>query len=194
MNEITSYVASPCTRNCCLNDDDICLGCFRSLDEIKHWTQAEETTRQQFINSAQDRREAYITRHMDSDQVRNWLQKCPKTMKLEKSFYPRNARKKSKCCLISKHLPLSSNAVIPADCRYPDYRDVSHTSHPWLLGSINPWRNDFRGRILRFCGRFLLLRKCCVDFNFHPLGDDLQFGNIWKFSCFLCFSWTNRVF
>lgn len=31
-------VESPCVRNCCLNKDDICTGCLRSLEEIKEWS------------------------------------------------------------------------------------------------------------------------------------------------------------
>ena len=31
------HLASPCVRNCCLDENDICLGCNRSLDEIKNW-------------------------------------------------------------------------------------------------------------------------------------------------------------
>ncbi|MGZ8185918.1 MAG: DUF1289 domain-containing protein [Methylobacter sp.] len=34
MNSNPDRIASPCIRNCCLNNDDICLGCFRSLHEI----------------------------------------------------------------------------------------------------------------------------------------------------------------
>jgi type I restriction enzyme M protein len=30
------------------------------------------------------------------------------------------------------------------DCRYPEHRDVSNSSHPWPLGSGNPCRNDGR--------------------------------------------------
>ncbi|WP_081225595.1 DUF1289 domain-containing protein [Pseudoalteromonas luteoviolacea] len=30
-------VASPCIRNCCLNDKDICIGCLRHIDEIVGW-------------------------------------------------------------------------------------------------------------------------------------------------------------
>ncbi len=30
-------VKSPCVRNCCLNEQDICLGCARHLDEIIGW-------------------------------------------------------------------------------------------------------------------------------------------------------------
>jgi len=35
--ENSKEVASPCIRNCCLNQQDICLGCFRHLDEIIGW-------------------------------------------------------------------------------------------------------------------------------------------------------------
>jgi len=28
---------SPCVRNCCLDEKDICLGCYRHLDEITGW-------------------------------------------------------------------------------------------------------------------------------------------------------------
>ena len=31
-------VASPCNSICTLNDDDICIGCYRSADEIRNWS------------------------------------------------------------------------------------------------------------------------------------------------------------
>jgi hypothetical protein len=33
----TDPLASPCVRNCCLDDDNICMGCGRSLQEIVAW-------------------------------------------------------------------------------------------------------------------------------------------------------------
>jgi len=30
-------IASPCVRNCCLNNNDVCLGCFRHINEITGW-------------------------------------------------------------------------------------------------------------------------------------------------------------
>lgn len=39
-------VESPCVRNCCLDDKDMCLGCFRMLDEILIWSTA--SPQQQF--------------------------------------------------------------------------------------------------------------------------------------------------
>jgi uncharacterized protein len=54
MAEITQ---SPCVRNCCLDDDDTCLGCFRSLQEIKEWGIADERRRLDILENA-SRREA----------------------------------------------------------------------------------------------------------------------------------------
>ncbi|MFV0594771.1 DUF1289 domain-containing protein [Shewanella sp.] len=39
-----NHLEHPCVRNCCLDQQDICMGCFRHLDEILAWsamTQAE---------------------------------------------------------------------------------------------------------------------------------------------------------
>ncbi|MES2205867.1 MAG: DUF1289 domain-containing protein [Pseudomonadota bacterium] len=41
-NEPIGNIPSPCVRNCCLDENDICIGCFRSLSEIVHWSQASE--------------------------------------------------------------------------------------------------------------------------------------------------------
>ncbi|MDD5579029.1 MAG: DUF1289 domain-containing protein [Methylobacter sp.] len=56
MNSNPDSIVSPCIRNCCLNDDDICLGCFRSLNEIITWTQVDNKTLLQFLNNAEQRR------------------------------------------------------------------------------------------------------------------------------------------
>lgn len=33
---------SPCVRNCTLNDQDICLGCGRTLEDITSWTKMSD--------------------------------------------------------------------------------------------------------------------------------------------------------
>lgn len=48
---------SPCIRNCCLDNNDICLGCFRSLTEIKEWAQVNEEKKQFFLKNAQKRKQ-----------------------------------------------------------------------------------------------------------------------------------------
>ena len=29
---------TPCINNCCLDENDVCCGCKRTLDEILHWS------------------------------------------------------------------------------------------------------------------------------------------------------------
>lgn len=52
-------VASPCVRNCCLDQHEICLGCFRTLREITQWTYLSETEKQCVIDATQKRRQAH---------------------------------------------------------------------------------------------------------------------------------------
>ena len=49
-------IESPCIRNCCLNGDDICLGCFRHIDEILAWKNCKNNDKQAVIISCQQRR------------------------------------------------------------------------------------------------------------------------------------------
>ncbi|MFZ2170807.1 MAG: DUF1289 domain-containing protein [Methylococcaceae bacterium] len=59
MNSNKNPFFSPCIRNCCLDTNDICLGCFRSLSEIISWNQADERTRQCFLKNAENRRKQH---------------------------------------------------------------------------------------------------------------------------------------
>ena len=49
-------VESPCIKNCCLNDDDMCLGCFRLMDEITQWAYCDETEQQAILDRAAQRK------------------------------------------------------------------------------------------------------------------------------------------
>lgn len=40
---------SPCVRDCCLNEQGICTGCLRSLEQIKEWGQASESRKAAII-------------------------------------------------------------------------------------------------------------------------------------------------
>jgi predicted Fe-S protein YdhL (DUF1289 family) len=44
-------------RNCTLDDDDICVGCFRSIDEICAWGSASDVQRREILELAAGRRE-----------------------------------------------------------------------------------------------------------------------------------------
>jgi predicted Fe-S protein YdhL (DUF1289 family) len=54
--------ASPCVRNCCLDDDDVCLGCGRRLDEILAWHSADADGRNTILALAAGRREERLAR------------------------------------------------------------------------------------------------------------------------------------
>jgi predicted Fe-S protein YdhL (DUF1289 family) len=42
-------VPSPCVRNCCLDENDVCLGCNRSLTEICEWTKSSDDEKRQIL-------------------------------------------------------------------------------------------------------------------------------------------------
>ena len=50
--------ASPCVRNCCLDDGNVCLGCGRTLEEILAWHSADTDGRRAILVLAGQRREA----------------------------------------------------------------------------------------------------------------------------------------
>jgi predicted Fe-S protein YdhL (DUF1289 family) len=54
--------ASPCVRNCCLDGDDVCLGCGRSLDEILAWHRADAAGREAILATAAARVRARCAR------------------------------------------------------------------------------------------------------------------------------------
>ena len=58
MRDKNNIAKFPCVRNCCLNDNDICLGCFRSLDEITRWGNADSEQRLVILTNAKRRQEA----------------------------------------------------------------------------------------------------------------------------------------
>lgn len=50
-------IQSPCVRNCCLDENDICLGCGRRLEEILHWQESSNAEKESILNLARQRRE-----------------------------------------------------------------------------------------------------------------------------------------
>ena len=49
-------VLSPCIGNCCLDDKDMCLGCFRMLDDIVGWSQKPDEDKLRVIRKCQQRK------------------------------------------------------------------------------------------------------------------------------------------
>ncbi len=52
-------ITSPCVRNCCLDDNNICMGCFRSMDEILQWRDASAQQQKEILQSAKTRKAAH---------------------------------------------------------------------------------------------------------------------------------------
>lgn len=48
-------IESPCIRNCCLDQNDICLGCFRSMTEIMAWTTVSNDEQKMILANAKKR-------------------------------------------------------------------------------------------------------------------------------------------
>jgi hypothetical protein len=48
-------LASPCVRNCCLDENNVCMGCGRSLDEIVAWGTANDTDKAAILARSRER-------------------------------------------------------------------------------------------------------------------------------------------
>jgi predicted Fe-S protein YdhL (DUF1289 family) len=49
---------SPCISVCLLDDDDICVGCYRTADEITDWFMADAQGKREILERAQTRMKA----------------------------------------------------------------------------------------------------------------------------------------
>ena len=61
---LSAPIDSPCVRNCCLDDADICLGCARSLQEITRWGAASNADKLVILAAAQERRRLIRARQL----------------------------------------------------------------------------------------------------------------------------------
>jgi predicted Fe-S protein YdhL (DUF1289 family) len=50
------FVSSPCIRECTLDDDDICVGCFRSRKEIIDWLGMDEPSQRATLKRCETRK------------------------------------------------------------------------------------------------------------------------------------------
>ena len=53
---------SPCVRNCCLDDDDVCMGCFRTIREICDWHSATNEQKRETLERCEVRRTTHVSR------------------------------------------------------------------------------------------------------------------------------------
>lgn len=50
-------VRSPCVDICALDDDDVCIGCYRSGDEISAWGKMSNEEKLATLNRVKERRQ-----------------------------------------------------------------------------------------------------------------------------------------
>ena len=55
-NKAPGGVNSPCVRNCCLDQLDYCLGCFRHLEEITGWAGFSDEKKRQVLEQCRLRK------------------------------------------------------------------------------------------------------------------------------------------
>ncbi|MBN2638310.1 MAG: DUF1289 domain-containing protein [Bacteroidales bacterium] len=51
-----SSVKSPCIHVCTLDENKICMGCHRSVDEVRNWYRFSDEEKLQAIKNAEERR------------------------------------------------------------------------------------------------------------------------------------------
>ncbi|MDN3611365.1 DUF1289 domain-containing protein [Vibrio ostreicida] len=54
----TPSVPQPCIRHCCLDENDVCLGCWRTLTEILEWNTYSDETKQAVLSECRLRQQA----------------------------------------------------------------------------------------------------------------------------------------
>ncbi|WP_070885557.1 DUF1289 domain-containing protein [Pseudomonas sp. D1-3] len=55
MRTLERPVASPCVHVCALDEEDICIGCQRNVDEITRWSAMENDERRQVLQLCHER-------------------------------------------------------------------------------------------------------------------------------------------
>ncbi len=56
----TPTIDAPCVRNCCLDEQDICMGCGRHLSEIQQWHSLSAEQRSELLAVATKRRKSRL--------------------------------------------------------------------------------------------------------------------------------------
>ena len=55
-------ILSPCVNVCRMNaDNTLCVGCYRTLDEIAQWSRASDDTKAAILAAVERRRSGHVT-------------------------------------------------------------------------------------------------------------------------------------
>lgn len=58
--KVSDKVRSPCVSICALDGDDICVGCYRTMDEIMHWSQMNNDQRREVLQKIAERERKHL--------------------------------------------------------------------------------------------------------------------------------------
>ncbi len=56
MSDATQPVKSPCIEVCSLNHEDVCIGCYRTANEIIEWVSASDERKREILAAIGQRR------------------------------------------------------------------------------------------------------------------------------------------
>ncbi|WP_178119007.1 DUF1289 domain-containing protein [Pseudomonas akapageensis] len=57
-SNVSPAVPSPCISLCRLDEEKICRGCFRHVEDIRQWRSADDEQRREICRNARQRRQA----------------------------------------------------------------------------------------------------------------------------------------
>ncbi len=60
-NEDNNKEFSPCVRKCCLDENDVCLGCYRHVSEIIGWRDKSESQKKEILARSNQRKNKPFT-------------------------------------------------------------------------------------------------------------------------------------
>lgn len=66
-DDVIENVASPCVRNCCLDHDSVCMGCYRSIAEICAWHDASDAEKLAILIRCRERYKEGIATNASSE-------------------------------------------------------------------------------------------------------------------------------
>ncbi|MGA0335340.1 MAG: DUF1289 domain-containing protein [Luminiphilus sp.] len=58
MSQAPNRVKSPCVEVCALDDKDMCIGCYRTANEIIEWFSASDERKREILVTVGERRAA----------------------------------------------------------------------------------------------------------------------------------------
>ncbi|MDA8622070.1 DUF1289 domain-containing protein [Psychrosphaera sp.] len=52
---MSENVQSPCIKNCCLDSEDVCIGCYRDIKEIMAWSKMSNSEKKMTLKRCSTR-------------------------------------------------------------------------------------------------------------------------------------------